>query len=828
MSPLQICASIVLGNPNWVWPAVGAGAVFLAILLGAYGRSMQPVAWRAGLLLLKGTAILLLALCLVNPLLSRSRVKPGENIVILLADRSASMQIGSGGGHSRGAEFQQLLTDPDSPWLTRLQQDFDVRRYTFGDSLKLVESFQGRDFGLAEQPPATAEEPRGEGGTPHSRGMTFDAPASRMWSSLATLHQRFERQPLAAILLFSDGNATDHRTTIQGGESRPGTTSAGEFGSVPVFPVLLREEGRTVPDLSIRNVAVSQTAFEDTPVSVQATIGVTGPIEGNVVCTLAPSPNDDESRVQRVVLPAKGEEPLTARFLTRPAQGGVLFYELLVYLESEPDVVHNPRTTQEATFANNRQLITVDRGSGVPRILYVGGRPNWEHKFLNRAIAEDERIQMVSLVRIARKEAKFDFRGRAGESTNPLFRGFKSETDEETEAYDDPVLIRLNTRDGEELSDGFPKTKEQLYRYEAIILDDIEGAFFTQDQLVLLDRFVSERGGGLMMLGGPESFRHGDWQKTPLRDALPLYLDRTGQTDARRLLWRLSREGWLEPWMRLRETEDQERMRLESMPEFSIFHPLSETKPGASILAEVEDQSGRRWPALVAQSYGRGRSVAVLIGDLWRWSLRRESEAEDELAKAWRQTVRWLTSDVPSRVDGGTTWTTLGESPALRIGIRVRDAEYQPQENAAVKVSIEQPDGQIIDLEPEPSLRETGLFETDYVPRLSGPYRARIQVLDDRGLPERSTEIGWTSNPDADEFAQTTVNRPALEELATSTGGEVVPVDQLDDFVARLPYRHMPITEMETSPLWHTPWLLLMSLGCLAAEWGLRRWKGLP
>ena len=79
-------------------------------------------------------------------------------------------------------------------------------------------------------------------------------------------------------------------------------------------------------------------------------------------------------------------------------------------------------------------------------MLYVSGRPNWEYKFLHRAVEADEQTQLVGLIRIAKREPKFEFRGRAGESSNPLFRGFGNQSKEEIERYDQPVLVRLNTR----------------------------------------------------------------------------------------------------------------------------------------------------------------------------------------------------------------------------------------------------------------------------------------------------------------------------------------------------------------------------------------------
>ena len=169
--------------------------------------------------------------------------------------------------------------------------------------------------------------------------------------------------------------------------------------------------------------------------------------------------------------------------------------------------------------------MVVDRGGGPYRVLYVCGRPNWEFKFLRRALAEDDQLELVGLVRIARREPKFSFRSKAGESTNPLFRGFEHPDEESAERYDQPVLIRLGTKDENELRDGFPKTADELYRYDAVILDDVEAGFFTQDQLTLLQNFVSRRGGGLLMLGGPDSFAAGRYDRTPVGNLLPVYVD---------------------------------------------------------------------------------------------------------------------------------------------------------------------------------------------------------------------------------------------------------------------------------------------------------------
>ena len=54
--------------------------------------------------------------------------------------------------------------------------------------------------------------------------------------------------------------------------------------------------------------------------------------------------------------------------------------------------------------------------------------------------ARSLRLKNPPLVRIAKREPEFEWRGRAGESVNPLFRGFGAKEGEEAQRYDQPVI----------------------------------------------------------------------------------------------------------------------------------------------------------------------------------------------------------------------------------------------------------------------------------------------------------------------------------------------------------------------------------------------------
>ncbi|NLT76416.1 MAG: hypothetical protein GXX98_07830, partial [Planctomycetes bacterium] len=70
------------------------------------------------------------------------------------------------------------------------------------------------------------------------------------------------------------------------------------------------------------------------------------------------------------------------------------------------------------------------------------------------------------------------------------------------------------------------------------------------------------------------------------------------------------------------------------------------------------------------------------------------------------------------------------------------------------------------------------------------------------------------------------------EQIARQTGGRVVEIDELERFARSLPNREAPISEFWVRPLWDLqgvlPAVFLLVVLCLAVEWTLRRWKGMP
>jgi len=783
-------AEIVIGNPDWIAPVTVIVAVAFLLLWRTYRRQNARRGLRVFAASLKAAGIVLLAICLIEPLRSGTRARPGANLLLIVADNSRSMRLSHAAtGSNEGGEssLKTLLNDDKSDWQRRLTMTFELRRFLVDERIVGTESFSGYS---------------GTGA------------GSRLHAALEMIRTRYRKRPVAGVLLFTDGIATD--------------LPAAKFdvsGLPPIFPVLPQKRKTPHKDIAIQTIAVSQTSFEDAPVTVRGIVAVIGYRTKTIRADLL----DEEGKTVQTHAQIAGSDDVAIPFDFRlkPKKRGLRFYRLRVGAADEWSQFVSGKPVSEITLANNERLLKVQRGRKPRRVLYVAGRPNWEFKFLNRAVEEDPHIHLAALIRIARREAKFQFRGRRGESSNPLFRGFKKQADAETERFDEPVFARLNMKDAAELRSGFPKTKQELYKFDAIILDDVEAAFFRREQLSLLRTFVSERGGGVLWLGGRDSFRSGGYQHTPVAEMLPVDLNRRLQQRTRGAVrLTLSREGWLQPWTRLRADEVSERARLKRMPSFRTLNRLAGVKPGAMVAAYAVDAQGKRYPAVAVQRYGRGRAAAVMIGDLWRWGLERKTEKSD-LAKSWRQLVRWIVADVPDRVECRVSSISESGASGRRLSVTVCDREYRPLDDARVRLTVVPPDGKPIPLSAEPSDTVAGLYETTFYSSRPGTYHVRVEVEDADGKPIAIVENGWTHEPAADEFRRVTPDRQWCEEIARRSGGRVLSIGDLDQFSRELPTHDVPVTEPWSIPIWHQWWFLTVALCCFVSEWGIRRWKGL-
>ena len=70
-----------------------------------------------------------------------------------------------------------------------------------------------------------------------------------------------------------------------------------------------------------------------------------------------------------------------------------------------------------------------------------------------------------------------------------------------------------------------PKDMAGLQKYDGVVLSNVSSLKLTRPQMTQIRDYVRDYGGGLMMLGGEESFGLGGYYRTPIEEALPVTME---------------------------------------------------------------------------------------------------------------------------------------------------------------------------------------------------------------------------------------------------------------------------------------------------------------
>ncbi|MCY3782073.1 MAG: VWA domain-containing protein [Chloroflexi bacterium] len=95
-------------------------------------------------------------------------------------------------------------------------------------------------------------------------------------------------------------------------------------------------------------------------------------------------------------------------------------------------------------------------------------------------------------------------------------------TDESETQYLLPALEQVGILVDSSAPADMPVTMASLANYKSVILANVPATELGHGQMTLLDQYVSDVGGGLIMIGGPESYAPGGYYQTPLERTLPV------------------------------------------------------------------------------------------------------------------------------------------------------------------------------------------------------------------------------------------------------------------------------------------------------------------
>jgi uncharacterized membrane protein len=603
--------------------------------------------------------------------------------------------------------------------------------------------------------------------------LSFAGGESNLGGALDRARQDLAAVPLSGLVLVSDG-----ADTTQAAITEP--LLALKARSVPVFTVGVGRE-RFPKDIEVSRVSAPRSVLKGTSLVVEVQLAQRG-LGGQRVQLHV----EDSGRLvhtQEVRLPPEGEST-TVRVHVTPSEAGPRAFRFRV--ASHPD---------EQVRENNQREVLLQVDDRREKILYFEGEPRFELKFLRRAVADDKNLQVVTLQRTS--ENKF---------------------------------LRLDVDDADELAAGFPKTREELFRYRGLILGSVEASFFTADQLRMMADFVSQRGGGLLMLGGRRSFAEGGYASTPIAEVLPVVLEPSESKERffAEIKVELTPFGLTQGATQLAGTEEKTAERWQSLPVLSTFNPVRRTKPGAATLLVGKGEGlGGPQVVLAYQRYGRGKALAFTVQDSWQWQMHADVPLEDMTHEnLWRQLLRWLVSQVPDPVTVSTPAERVAPGASVVLQAEVDDDTFLKVNNARVVAHVREPSGKGRDVPLEWTVDKNGQYRGSFTASEQGTHEIEVEATrgsESLGRGKAYVQAGELPT----EYFGAEMRAPLLKRIASETGGRFYTPDTAASLSEDLRYGGGGATVVEEKDLWDMPALYLLLLALVSAEWAYRKARGL-
>jgi uncharacterized membrane protein len=606
--------------------------------------------------------------------------------------------------------------------------------------------------------------------------ITYEGARTRLLGAMLRVQDELAGAPLAGIVVLSDGA---DNSTVTG--TSPGITEQMltlRSRGVPVYAVGIGSP-RFERDVEIARIDAPRSVLRNATVLLTVVV-----VQRGLGGTRIPVVVEDSGRIvgsASVEMPRDGEA-VQVRVRVPATETGARLLR-----------VHVPVQDGEVVRENNERrtlLVVRDRRE---KILYMEGEPRPELAFTRRAVEGDANVQLVTLLRSAKEK-----------------------------------YLRLGVDDSLELASGFPGTREELFAYRGIVLGSIEASFFTADQLRMLSDFVSERGGGLIFMGGRAAYAEGGYAGTPLSDAFPFELS-VGDPDtlAHELRARPTPSGALHPALQIGPSDSATAARWASLPPLTSVNTLLRAKPGATVLltGATGDGPGSR-PLLAVQRFGRGRVLGLAVQDTWLWQMEATIPVADSTHETlWRQMLRWIVSEVPDRVEVSVPEES-GPGEAVPVSAVVSDAAFLKANGAAVRGMVTGPRGVTSQMTFDWTVDRDGEYTASFVPDRPGVHEVVLQSVFKGDTTDSSP--GYVRVAEAtDEHFGAELRASLLRQVGDETGGGYYTPETAGDIARDIVYSPSGSTVVKRNDLWDMPIVILLLIAALGGEWVLRRRRGM-
>ncbi|MFZ5828440.1 MAG: VWA domain-containing protein, partial [Planctomycetota bacterium] len=405
------------------------------------------------------------------------------------------------------------------------------------------------------------------------------------------------------------------------------------------------------------------------------------------------------------------------------------------------------------------------------------------------------------------------------------------------------------SQDANKILDDFPTTREELYEYDCVVAFDPDWTQLSAEQVDLLETWVAEQGGGLVVTTGPVNAGRAinSWVQdasppmSKVRNLYPVEFPRRFSAVESKPYesdesWPLdfTREGIEADFLQITDSAVDSRRAWEAFPGVYGYFPVRGPKQGATVLARFSDpqtsQAGEQPVFLAWQFYGSGRVLFMGSAEFYRL----RSEDTRYFEQFYIKLVRHISKGRLLR--GSTRGMLLVGQERYRLGntvsvqaYRLTNAQLEPLELPSVDLQVMEPDQSVQTVAMRPDPTRVGTYLGQFPVLKEGEYRLELPLPD--SSDERLTQRILVEIPNL-ERERPQRNDAVLSQLAQTTGGQYfvglsaildpsIPlVSQLDDRTKTITLTASLSKEWEEQWLW---WAMLALMGLLSLEWLLRR-----
>ncbi|HTL29147.1 MAG TPA: hypothetical protein VL282_08000 [Tepidisphaeraceae bacterium] len=360
-------------------------------------------------------------------------------------------------------------------------------------------------------------------------------------------------------------------------------------------------------------------------------------------------------------------------------------------------------------------------------------------------------------------------------------------------------------------------TREQILDQDVILLSAVHEAMLSPAQWQTIVEFINTRGGTVIVVGTDESVLAEYASTESLNDLIP-YRPRQNPRwrtwPGEEAFFRLVPAPGTDSIdaLKLADTPAESKRRWEQLPAMFHFMALPELKPNAQVLLLERDSNSA---VLTDSRVGTGRVIFFGADETWRW---RAKIGERDQDRFWLQLSRYAVEEPYALRHGDIAFDVdrLSSRPGETIRVRARSTTrptIQITRNSNKDVGAVTMDR-----------AGEGRYETTLSDLRAGEYTLKLQT------GEEATKLSLPLTIAQDTSAEMRIlsgDEVRLANLTAGTGGDVIRIEEAGE----LPQRLRNVREKNARPieysLWDSPYLFCFVLGCLGAEWALRKRFGL-